>query len=48
MTREDRRRLRKTVRWAVIEGLSFFLGVAVILTLIAVAVLGAVAVGVTP
>ena len=48
MSREDRRRLKRAVRWAVIEALSFFLGVALILTLLAVAVLGAVAVGVTP
>lgn len=48
MSREERRRLRTTVRWAVIEALSFFLGVAVILGLVAAAVLGAVAAGVTP
>lgn len=48
MTREDRRRLRSTIRWAVIEAIAFVLGVAVILLLVAVAVLAAVAAGVAP
>lgn len=45
MNREKHRRLRRTVRWAVIEAISFFCGVVLILLLVAVAVLGAVAAG---